>query len=70
MFVIIVGGWGSIFVNIGLIILVLGVWLGWILFVGELFFIVVKDGLFLKWFVKENKNGVFVNVLFIINILV
>lgn len=57
-------------VNIGLIIFVLGVWLGWILLVGELLFIVVKDGFFLKWFVKENKNKVLVNVLIIINILV
>lgn len=53
----IVGGWGSTLVNIGLIISVLGAWLGWTLLAGELPFIVAKDGLFPKWFAKENKNG-------------
>ncbi|MBO8517862.1 hypothetical protein INO77_16195, partial [Staphylococcus aureus] len=39
------------------IISVLGAWLGWTLLAGELPFIVAKDGLFPKWFAKENKNG-------------
>ena len=42
----IVGHWGSVLVNIGLIISVLGAWLGWTLLAGELPFIVAKDGLF------------------------
>lgn len=66
----IVGGWGSTLVNIGLIISVLGAWLGWTLLAGELPFIVAKDGLFPKWFAKENKNGAPVNALLITNILV
>ena len=66
----IVGDWGSTLVNIGLIISVLGAWLGWTLLAGELPFIVAKDGLFPKWFAKENSNGAPVNSLLITNILV
>ena len=66
----IVGHWGSVLVNIGLIISVLGAWLGWTLLVGELPFIVAKDGLFPKWFAKENKNKAPINALLITNILV
>lgn len=64
----IVGHWGSVLVNIGLIISVLGAWLGWTLLAGELPFIVAKDGLFPKWFAKENKAPI--NALLITNILV
>lgn len=66
----IVGHWGSVLVNIGLIISVLGAWLGWTLLGGELPFIVAKDGLFPKWFAKENKNKAPINALLITNILV
>lgn len=66
----IVGHWGSVLVNIGLIISVLGAWLGWTLLAGELPFIVAKDGLFPKWFAKENKNKAPINALLITNILV
>ncbi|RST34328.1 amino acid permease, partial [Staphylococcus epidermidis] len=66
----IVGHWGSVLVNIGLIISVLGAWLGWTLLAGELPFIVAKDGLLPKWFAKENKNKAPVNALIITNILV
>ena len=66
----IVGHWGSVLVNIGLIISVLGAWLGWTLLAGELPFIVAKDGLFPKWFAKENENKAPVHSLLITNILV
>lgn len=66
----IVGHWGSVLVNIGLIISVLGAWLGWTLLAGELPFIVAKDGLFPKWFAKENRHKAPVNSLLITNILV
>ena len=56
----IVGHWGSVLVNIGLIISVLGAWLGWTLLAGELPFIVAK----------ENKNKAPINALLITNILV
>ena len=55
----IVGDWGATFVNIGLIISVLGAWLGWTLLAGELPFIVAKDGLFPKWFAKKIKWGTY-----------
>lgn len=51
----IVGGWGSTLVNIGLIISVLGAWLGWTLLAGELPFIVAKDGLFQSGLLKKIK---------------
>ncbi|WP_086428593.1 arginine-ornithine antiporter [Staphylococcus cornubiensis] len=66
----IVGHWGSVLVNIGLIISVLGAWLGWTLLAGELPFIVAKDGLFPKWFAKENENKAPSHSLLITNILV
>lgn len=66
----IVGPWGSVVTNIGLIISVLGAWLGWTLLAGELPFIVAKDKMFPKWFAKQNKNGAPVNSLLITNILV
>ena len=66
----IVGHWGAIFVNIGLIISVLGAWLGWTLLAGELPYVVAKNDLFPKWFAKENRNGAPVNSLLITNILV
>ncbi|REA89238.1 amino acid permease, partial [Staphylococcus pseudintermedius] len=62
--------WGALLVNIGLIISVLGVWLGWTLLAGELPFIVAKDGLFPKWFSKENQNKAPSHSLLITNILV
>ena len=51
----IVGHWGSVLVNIGLIISVLGAWLGWTLLAGELPFIVAKDGLFRNGLLKKIK---------------
>ena len=65
----IVGHWGSVLVNIGLII---SVWcMAWLdITSGELPFIVAKDGLFPKWFAKENKNKAPINALLITNILV
>ena len=66
----IVGPWGSVVTNIGLIISVLGAWLGWTLLAGELPFIVAKDKMFPKWFAKQNANGAPVNSLLITNILV
>ena len=66
----IVGHWGAVFVNIGLIISVLGAWLGWTLLAGELPYVVAKNNLFPKWFAKENRNGAPINSLLITNILV
>lgn len=49
----IVGGWGSTLVNIGLIISVLGAWLGWTLLAGELPFIVAKMDYFQNGLLKK-----------------
>lgn len=53
----IVGKWGAVLINLGLIISVLGAWLAWTLFAGELPLIAAREGVFPKWFGKENKNG-------------
>lgn len=49
----IVGHWGAVFVNIGLIISVLGAWLGWTLLAGELPYVVAKNNLFLNGLRKK-----------------
>lgn len=66
----IVGKWGAYFINIGLIISVLGAWLGWTLLAGEVPYLAAKDNLFPEWFAKENENHAPVNSLLITNILV
>ncbi|WP_374722939.1 arginine-ornithine antiporter [Peribacillus tepidiphilus] len=66
----IVGKWGATFINIGLIISVLGAWLGWTLLASEIPYIAAKDGVFPKWFAKENKNHAPVNSLWITNGLI
>ena len=66
----IVGDWGSTLVNIGLIISSFRCMVGLDTTCRRLPFIVAKDGLFPKWFAKENENGAPVNALLITNILV
>lgn len=65
-----VGKWGAIVVNLGLIVSVLGAWLGWTMFAAEVPFVAAKDGVFPKWFAKENSNGAPVNALWLTNGLV
>lgn len=65
-----VGKWGATFINAGLIISVLGAWLGWTLLAAEIPFLAAKDQVFPKWFANENKNQVPVNSLWITNILI
>ncbi|PLR76206.1 arginine-ornithine antiporter [Bacillus sp. V3-13] len=66
----VVGKWGAAFINIGLMISVLGAWLGWTLLASEIPFLSAKSGLFPKWFAKENKNGAPINSLWITNGLI
>lgn len=66
----IVGPWGASFINIGLIISVLGAWLGWTLLAGEVPYLAAKDNVFPAWFGKENENHAPVNSLLITNILI
>jgi len=66
----VVGKWGAILVNIGVIISVLGAWLAWTLFAIELPYRAAKDGTFPVFFAKTNKNGTPVVALTITNILI
>lgn len=51
------GNWGSILMNLGVIISVLSSWLVWTIMLSELPFAASKAGTFPKIFSKENKNG-------------
>ncbi|MGX4671043.1 arginine-ornithine antiporter [Cerasibacillus sp. JNUCC 74] len=66
----IVGKWGAIVINLGLIISVMGAWLGWTMFAAELPYVTAKDNVFPKWLAKENKNKAPVNSLWLTNGLV
>jgi len=70
LFESVVGKWGAIFINLGLIISVLGAWLGWTLLASEIPYLAAKDGVFPKWFGKENKNKAPVNALWLTNGLI
>lgn len=70
LFESVVGKWGAIFINLGLIISVLGAWLGWTLLASEIPYLAAKDGVFPKWFAKENKNKAPVNSLWLTNGLI
>lgn len=70
VFEAVVGKWGAMFINLGLIISVLGAWLSWTLFASELPFIAAKDKVFPKWLAKENKNHAPVNSLWLTNGLI
>lgn len=63
----VVGKWGATLINAGLIISVLGAWLGWTLLASEIPYLAGKSGLFPKWFSKTNKNGAPTNSLWITN---
>ena len=60
-----VGKWGAVLINIGLIISVSGAWLGWTLLASEIPYIGAKDGVFPKWFGAENKNKAPKNALWV-----
>lgn len=66
----VVGKWGSIVINGGLIISVLGAWLGWTLLASEIPYLAGQSNLFPKWFAKTNKNGAPINSLWITNGLI
>ncbi|MFX3625397.1 MAG: arginine-ornithine antiporter [Ectobacillus sp.] len=66
----IVGKWGAVLINIGLVVSVLGAWLGWTLLAAEIPYIAAKDGIFPKWFAKENKNQAPINSLWLTNGLI
>jgi arginine:ornithine antiporter/lysine permease len=51
----VVGKWGGILVNIGVIVAVAGAWLAWTMFAAELPFVAARHGTFPKIFGRENK---------------
>lgn len=65
-----VGKWGAMVVNGGLIISVVGAWLSWTMFAGQLPYEAAKEGSFPKMFAKENKNGAPITSLTVTNICV
>jgi len=70
VFEAVVGKWGAVLINIGLIISIMGAWLSWTLFAAELPYEAAKDKVFPKWLAKENKNKAPVNSLWLTNGLV
>lgn len=66
----IVGKWGAVLINLGLIISVLGSWLSWTMFAAELPYVTAKDKTFPKFLAKENKHKAPVNSLWLTNGLV
>lgn len=52
----IVGKWGATFVNVGIIIALLGCWLSWTMITAEVPYIASKDGVFPKFLTKKNKG--------------
>ncbi|HJO24732.1 MAG: amino acid permease [Myxococcota bacterium] len=53
----IVGYWGAVFVNIGVLIALLSAWLAWTILVAEVPHTAATDGVFPKWVAGENKHG-------------
>lgn len=66
----VVGKWGAVLVNIGVIVSVVGAWLAWTMFSFELPFRAAEKGTFPAVFAKTNKNGTPVVALAITNGLV
>jgi len=66
----VVGTWGAVLVNIGVIVSVIGAWLAWTMFSFELPFRAAEKGTFPSIFAKTNKNGTPVVALTITNALV
>ncbi|MDF2879911.1 MAG: arginine-ornithine antiporter [Clostridiaceae bacterium] len=66
----VVGRWGAIVINLGLVISLLGALLGWTLLAGELPYVAAKDGVLPKMFAKENVHGSPVNSLWVTNGLI
>lgn len=66
----VVGTWGAVLVNIGVIVSVIGAWLAWTMFSFELPFRAAEKGTFPVFFAKTNKNGTPVVALTITNVLV
>lgn len=64
----VVGKWGAIVINLGLIISVGGAWLAWTMFAAQVPYEAAKTGAFPKFFGKENKHQAPTTSLWITNI--
>lgn len=65
-----VGPWGAALVNAAVVVSVLGAWLAWTMFAGELPYQAAKNQTFPRLFAKENKAGVPVVSLLVTNGLI
>lgn len=65
-----VGKWGAVIINAGLVVSLFGALLGWSLLSAEVPYVAAKDGIFPKVFAKENSNGAPVISLTFTNILI
>jgi arginine:ornithine antiporter/lysine permease len=66
----VVGSWGAVLVNIGVVVSIFGAWLAWTLFALELPYRAAKDGTFPAVFAKTNKNGTPIVALTVTNLLI
>lgn len=65
-----VGTWGAVLINLGMVISLLGAWLGWTLLAVEIPSVAAKDGVFPKFFAEEDKNGYPKNALIVTVLLI
>jgi arginine:ornithine antiporter/lysine permease len=65
-----VGPWGAVLINIGLMVSVGGAFLSWTLLCAEIPYTCGRDGTFPKWFAAENAKGSPANALWATNILI
>jgi len=65
-----VGSWGAVLINLGLVVSVGGAFLSWTLLCAEIPYTCAKDGTFPKWFAGENAKGSPVNSLWITNLMI
>ncbi|SEI91225.1 basic amino acid/polyamine antiporter [Demequina mangrovi] len=53
-----VGGWGSVFVSVGLIVSILGAYLAWTMIAAELLFVAAKDGDMPRFLARQSSRDV------------
>jgi arginine:ornithine antiporter/lysine permease len=66
----VVGSWGAILINLGLIVSVGGAFLAWTMLCAEIPYVCGKEGTFPKWFAAENNKGSPANSLWVTNGLI
>ncbi|HTJ73061.1 MAG TPA: arginine-ornithine antiporter [Verrucomicrobiae bacterium] len=66
----VVGSWGAVLINIGVVISITGAWLAWTMFATELPYQAAKKKAFPSYFAKVNAKGVPVVSLLVTNVLI